>query len=101
MCVYEIEFSKSVEKDLRAFRTIDRVRILKEIERQLSFEPCVETRNRKVLVNLIPPFEAVPPVWELRIGEYRAFYDVDGAERIVYVRAVRKKPPHKTTEEIL
>ena len=101
ICVYQIGFSKSVEKDLMRFRALDRVRILKEIEKQLSFEPRVETRNWKVLVNLIPPFEAVPPVWELRIGEYRAFYDVNEEERIVYVRAIRKKPPHKTTEEIL
>jgi hypothetical protein len=26
---------------------------------------------------------------------------VDEIERIVHVRAVRQKPPHKTTEEIL
>jgi hypothetical protein len=29
------------------------------------------------------------------------FYDVVEADRLVIVRAVRKKPPHKTTEEIL
>jgi len=41
------------------------------------------------------------PVWELRINEYRVFYDVDDAAKQVVVRAVRRKPPHKTTEEIL
>ena len=101
ICVFEIEFARSVEKDLLRFRASDRSRILKAIEEQLSRGPCVETRNRKALVNLIPPFEAVPPVWELRIGEYRIFYDVDEDEGIAYVRAVRQKPPHKTTEEIL
>jgi len=100
-CVYEIEFSRSVEKDLAGFRAFDRARILKAIEEQLSGEPCVETRNRKVLVNLIPPFEAVPPLWELRIGECRVFYDVHDTDGIVYVRAIRRKPPHKMTEEIL
>jgi mRNA-degrading endonuclease RelE of RelBE toxin-antitoxin system len=99
--VYEIEFSRSVEKDLRGFRACDRSRILNGIEEGLSVEPCVEARNRKVLMNLIPPFEAIPPVWELRIGEFRVFYDVDDETASVYVRAVRKKPPHKTTEEIL
>ena len=101
ICVFEIEFAKSVEKDLSGFRAFDRNRILKAIEEQLSRVPCVETRNRKPLVSLIPPFEAVPPVWELRIGEYRIFYDVDENEGIVYVRALRQKPPHKTPEEIL
>jgi hypothetical protein len=32
---------------------------------------------------------------------YRVFYDVDDAAGRVIVRAVRRKPPHKTTEEIL
>jgi hypothetical protein len=61
----------------------------------------VRTRNRKQLVNLIPPFEAIPPVWELRIREYRVFYDVSEEERIVYVRAVRRKLAHRSTGEIL
>ncbi len=43
----------------------------------------------------------VPPIWELRVGEFRIFYDVAEEERKVYVRAVRRKPPHKTTEETL
>jgi mRNA-degrading endonuclease RelE of RelBE toxin-antitoxin system len=41
------------------------------------------------------------PVWELRIGEYRVFYDVDEQASLVMVRAIRQKPPHKTTEEII
>ncbi len=40
-------------------------------------------------------------MWEMRMGEYRVFYDVDDAERRVVIRAVRRKPPHATTEEIL
>ena len=45
--------------------------------------------------------EHMDPVWELRIGEYRVFYDVDEQASLVMVRAIRHKPPHKTTEEIL
>jgi mRNA-degrading endonuclease RelE of RelBE toxin-antitoxin system len=37
----------------------------------------------------------------VRIGEYRVFYDVDEETSTVTIRAVRSKPPHKTTEEIL
>jgi len=29
------------------------------------------------------------------------FYDVDEEKMTVHVRAVRRKPPHRTTEEIL
>jgi mRNA-degrading endonuclease RelE of RelBE toxin-antitoxin system len=52
-------------------------------------------------MNLIPPWVAEPPVWELRAGSYRIFYDVSPEDRTVYVRAIREKPPEKTTEEIL
>ena len=41
------------------------------------------------------------PVWELRVGEYRVFYDVNEQEARVIVRAVRRKRPYQATEEIL
>ena len=47
------------------------------------------------------PWTAEPPIWELRVGDYRVFYDVAPAEQVVYVRAVRRKPAGKTTEDIL
>jgi mRNA-degrading endonuclease RelE of RelBE toxin-antitoxin system len=53
------------------------------------------------LINLVPPWDVAPPVWELRVGQYRVFYDVDEGKKVVYVRAVREKPRGKTTEEIL
>ena len=59
-----------------------------------------ETRNRKMLHGLIPPWQRVEHVWELRIGQYRVFYDVDVAG-VVTIRALRRKPPRKTTEDIL
>ncbi|MGH9881542.1 MAG: type II toxin-antitoxin system RelE family toxin [Pyrinomonadaceae bacterium] len=40
-------------------------------------------------------------MWELRVGEYRVFYDVADEEQVVYIRAIRKKPAGKRTEEIL
>jgi mRNA-degrading endonuclease RelE of RelBE toxin-antitoxin system len=99
--VSAIRLSADVEQDLRAIKGQQRGRILDAMEEQLSHQPTVPTKNRKVLVNLVPPFETVPPVWELRVGDYRVFYDVDEDHEIVYARAVRRKPPHKTTEEIV
>ena len=62
--------------------------------------PACFMANSTVL-GLTPPWEHVEPVWELRVGEFRVFYDVSEEESRVIVRAIRRKPPHKTTEEIL
>ena len=99
--MYRITYSSSVTDDLKSLGAPERPQILDEIDIQLTHEPVRETRNRKILVGLVPPWEHVPPVWELRIGKYRAFYDVDDKAKVVMVRAIRHKPPHKTTEEIL
>jgi mRNA-degrading endonuclease RelE of RelBE toxin-antitoxin system len=99
--VFDIRMSEGVERDLRAIKAHDRERIFDSMEEQLTHEPNVVTKNRKILVNLIPPFDAVLPIWELRVGDYRVFYDVAEEEEVVNVRAVRHKPLHKTTEDIL
>jgi mRNA-degrading endonuclease RelE of RelBE toxin-antitoxin system len=99
--VFTISYAQGVSEDLAAIRSFERRRLLDQIDRQLSREPTQETRNRKALRGLTPPWEHVAPVWELRINEYRVFYDVDKAAGRVVVRTVRRKPPHKTTGEIL
>lgn len=101
MVMYRIRFAKDVEKDLRKLPAYHRRKVLDAIEIHLLDRPTTPTRNRKPLVNLIPPWTAEPPIWELRVGDYRVLYDVSEEERVVYVRAVRRKPRGKTTEEIL
>ena len=52
------------------------------VEKQLRFQPTVETKNRKPMrPNPIAP-------WELRIGNLRVYYDLDELEPIVLIRAV-------------
>ena len=99
--MYTITYSTAVVEDQKSLGAPERSHILDEIDVQLLHEPGKATRNRKILVGLVPPWEHVPPVWELRIGEYRAFYDLDEEAKVVTVRAIRHKPPHKRTEEIL
>ena len=99
--MYEIAFETNAVAELAALRAFDGRKILAAIEEQLSNEPTVPTRNRKTLEGVEPSFHAVPPVWELRVGDFRVFYDVEEGEKKVVVRAVREKPPHKTTEEIV
>ncbi len=99
--MYEIRFAEDVETDLKKLSAYHRRTVLDAIERQLRSEPTTSTRNRKPLASLIPPWTAEPPIWELRVGEYRVFYDISEEEPVVIVRAIRKKPRGKTTEEIL
>ncbi len=99
--MFEIAFSDGVADDLKAIQAHERTRILDRIEVHLTHGPNRPTRNRKILVGLVPPWEHVIPVWELRIGEYRVFYDVDESAGQVVVRAIRLKPAHKSTGEIL
>lgn len=101
MGVYTIEFSEDAENELADLRAFDQRSVLDAIEERLSHEPCKENRNRKMLPGIVPPFDAEPPIWELRVGEYRVYYDVNEENRVVYVRAIRRKPPHKRTEDIL
>jgi hypothetical protein len=35
------------------------------------------------------------------VGDYRVYYDVAEEAQSVFVRAVREKPPHQTTDQIL
>lgn len=99
--MYTIEYAESIAEDLAKVRPHRRKFVLDAVENQLAHEPTRQTKNRKMLVGLTPPWGHVQPVWELRIGEYRVFYDVDEQASVVIVRAIRRKPPHRTTEEIL
>jgi mRNA-degrading endonuclease RelE of RelBE toxin-antitoxin system len=85
---------------LQAIKPFHRRPIVEAIDEQLAHEPTVETTNRKLLAGLHADFEHDEPVWELRVGQYRVYYDVNSDSMTVVIRAVREKPPHVTTEQI-
>jgi len=60
--------------------------ILEEVDKKLSHQPNVETKNRKPMrPNPIAP-------WELRIGNLRVYYDTEEEpESVVCIRAVGVK----------
>ncbi len=66
----------------------------------MKIAPADPTTRKKMLTGIQPPWNALRPVWQLRVGDFRVFYDVDTRSRRVVVRAVRRKG-RKTTEEIL
>jgi len=98
--VYDILYDEAAEEDLGSLRPYDVRRIMREVDTQLMKNPTVPSRRKKLLEGLVPPWDAVRPVWQLRVGDFRVFYDVDDGRREVIVRAVRRKG-NKTTEEIL
>ena len=60
------------------------------IEKNLQFEPDIETTNRKPLKRQVA-FEAE---WELRFGpgnRFRVFYDIDITSHEVYILAIGEK----------
>ena len=80
--MYEIEFTPSAHKDLKALKKPEQTEVLEGIETQLRHEPTVETRNRKRL----DPNDIAD--WELRVGKFRVFYDVDEGVKIVSIEAI-------------
>lgn len=60
--MYEILFSEGVADDLAGMSANQRTRVLDRIDEQLRYEPTRQTRNRKILVGLVPPWEYVEPV---------------------------------------
>lgn len=87
--MYHLDFSPEALEGLLLFRKFDRKRILAEIETQLSHQPDQETRNRKRL----RPNQLAE--WELRVDIFRVFYDLDGDNAMVKIRAIGYKEGNK------
>ena len=83
--MFDIRLSESALADIRWFRQRERRTIMDGIERQLVYEPGIETRNRK---RLRPNRVAE---WELRIDDYRVVYDVKADEAVVEIKLVGLK----------
>jgi mRNA-degrading endonuclease RelE of RelBE toxin-antitoxin system len=98
--MFEIIFAEGVAEDLEALTAYYRSIVLDRIDEQLIYQPTIETRAKKKVIGLRPPWHYEEPIWELRVGEFRVFSDVDEPNLRVTVRAIRRKPPHITTKEI-
>ena len=85
MANFEVKFTSSALDDIAPFKKRERKVILDGIDRQLVYEPHVETRNRKKL----RPNRTSE--WEVRLGRYRVFYDVRLSSRIVEVKLIGEK----------
>ncbi len=84
---FEIRLTKTAADHVRSYRTFDQRIILEAIDEQLRHQPTAETRNRKRLS------ESELSDWELRVQDFRVFYDVlvEGEARLVKIKAVGHK----------
>lgn len=97
--VWAVEFTVSAILELGAVRAFDRRRIYDAIMKQLTEAPATHTKNRKMLSADEEDGSATsprPPLWELRVGDYRVSYDIDERTATVVVRAVRHKGRQQT-----
>lgn len=83
--MFRIEFTPEALADLQSFRRYDQAQIVAGIEGQLPQQADEPSRNRK---RLRPNRLAE---WELRIGAFRVFYDVDLRESLVKIEAIGHK----------
>src|SRR4051812_24427133 len=82
---FAIEFSPDARDHLRSLRKRDQKILVDAIADQLTHLPDQPTGHRKPLEdNPIAP-------WELRVGDFRVFYDVSRGDRVVVVVAVGQK----------
>lgn len=99
--MFTIHYAESAERELAELPKFDAARIMDEVDEQLRVYPTTPSARRKPLEEVSPPWEpARPPVWQLRVGDFRVFYEVEEELHEVAVRAVRRKG-RKTTAEIL
>ena len=82
---FQVKFEDEAVDHLDALTARERTAILAGIEKQLIHQPHVSTRHRKQL----RPNPLAK--WQLSIGNFRAFYDVDEIQNKVVILAIGLK----------
>ncbi len=93
--MFAVKYDPEAASELNKLRAFDRVRILDAVTEHLTFSPSTIGSSKKRLDLGADNF-----IHQLRVGDYRIFYDVDEGARLVIVRHVRRKA-RETTGEIL
>ena len=60
--MFTIEFTEGAVEDLKTLPARDRTRVLARIDNQLAHTPAQQTRNRKVIFGLKPPWDHEEPI---------------------------------------
>ena len=87
--MFQIAFTPEALADLRSLRRYDQEQVVGGIQIQLRHQATEPSRNRKRL----RPNQLAE--WELRIGEFRVFYDVDVEQTLVKIETIGYKQGSK------
>ena len=85
--MYHIEYTRAADEDLRYFTKREQKIIRTGIKEQLLYQPTVITTNR------FPREDRSDKIadWELRVGDYRVYYNVQEAVKIVRIERITEK----------
>jgi mRNA-degrading endonuclease RelE of RelBE toxin-antitoxin system len=85
MPTYTLDMTEDANEDLSYYRAFERKMITDEILVQLVDQPEVETHSHRSLRD--------NPIarWELKVGKFRIFYEIDTDEQFVTVVSVGHK----------
>jgi mRNA-degrading endonuclease RelE of RelBE toxin-antitoxin system len=82
--VNDVFYSKKAAKQLRKLQPLDSTMIRRECHKLAGLPACA---NVKALVNHQYQYR-------LRVGNFRVFFDFDGAAHIVLIEEVKKRDEH-------
>lgn len=86
MSRYDVIFTPVARDHLQRMTARQRAIVLDGVARRLTWQSDVETRNRKLRRT------SQPPLWELRIGPFRVYFELeDSPQPVVYILAVGVK----------
>jgi mRNA-degrading endonuclease RelE of RelBE toxin-antitoxin system len=87
---FTLQYARAVVKHLKSIEAKYHGLIRERIQEQLTFEPNIETKNRKSL-RQPAPFDAE---WEIRFGpdnRFRVLYEIDSENHAVQILAIGEK----------
>ena len=82
---YDIEFMPDAQEQLGSLTARQQAILLDKIQEQLYHRPAEETKQRKKL----RPNPLAP--WELKVREFRVFFDIDEQAQTVFIIAIGRK----------
>jgi len=91
---FKIQYSTEAAHDIRGMRAYDRSIILESIAKHLPMNPATPSGSR--IKRMSQPYWSQ---FRLRVGQFRVYYDVNDAERIVNILRVLYKGTAPTPME--